>query len=92
MPNKPPPSPTPRLVRITKKLASLRQSDRTFAIFGSDSHRYQLNPPLSAEALLDCEKGLGVQLPTEYRLFVTTVGHGGAGPYYGLFPLDDQDP
>ena len=86
------PSPTERLDRIGQKLDRLRQGARPFSVFGADSHEYRLGPPLSPDALSECEERLGVQLPAEYRLFVTQVGHGGAGPYYGLFPLDDQDP
>jgi hypothetical protein len=28
-----------------------------------------------------------MQLPDEYRAFLTALGNGGAGPYYGIFPL-----
>ncbi len=80
-----------RVDRIGEKLGRLRDTDRGFSLFGSDSHEYRLRPPLTGSALSDCEGRLGVQLPSEYRLFVTRIGHGGAGPYYGLFPLDDQD-
>jgi len=38
------------------------------------------------------EGRLGVKLPLEYRQFLTTIGHGGAGPYLGLFPFDGSDP
>ena len=72
-----------------------RWGDRELAIrislFGSDSHEYRLGPPLSERGLAECEERLGVQVPTEYRLFVTRIGHGGAGPYYGLFSLDGED-
>jgi hypothetical protein len=81
-----------RLDRIAEKLDQLRKQDLGFLVFGSDSHRYRLRPPLSDHELLDMERRIGGSLPIEYRLFVSRVGHGGAGPYYGLFPLDDQDP
>ena len=80
-----------RLNRTGEKLRRLRDADRAFSVFGSDSHAYRLGPPLSGAALSDCGERLGVQLPTEYRLFVSRIGHGGAGPFCGLFSLDGQD-
>jgi hypothetical protein len=82
---------TARIETIAEKLSQLRNVDRTLSVFGSDFHKYVLGPTLSEEALFDCEQHLGVQLPNEYRNFVSRVGHGGAGPYYGLFSLLDRD-
>ena len=78
--------------RIQAKLADLRQLDPACKLFGSSSHRYRLGPPLTASELADREKELGVSLPSEYRDFVMEVGHGGAGPYYGLFQLNGSEP
>jgi hypothetical protein len=83
---------TARLDRIRQKLERLRDMDRAFSVFGARAHAYRLGSALSVDALSDCEKRLGVTLPAEYRLFVTRIGHGGAGPYYGLFSLDGKDP
>ena len=81
-----------RIERIKAKLADLRQLDPACELFGSGSHRYRLGPPLTASELADCEKELGVSLPSEYRDFVMEVGHGGAGPFYGLFQLTGSEP
>ena len=78
--------------RIKAKLADLRRLDPAYELFGSCSHRYRLGPPLTASELADCENKLGVSLPSEYRDFVMEVGHGGAGPFYGLFQLNGSEP
>ncbi len=56
------------------------------------SHRYQLGCPLTEVKLQFYEQQHGVELPYEYRKFLMEVGHGGAGPIYGLFALDSRDP
>lgn len=60
-------------------------------VFGSDSHLFELNPPLSLERIVGFERGHGIRLPADYRSFLLKVGNGGAGPFYGLFPLGFMD-
>lgn len=81
-----------RLTRIKSKLDQLRSADPALTLFGSSAHKYRLGPTLPPEAISEWEKHMGVRLPDEYRQFVTHIGHGGAGPDYGLFPLDGRDP
>jgi hypothetical protein len=83
---------TNKLGRIREKLQRLRTFDVSLEQFGAKSHKYQLGAPLAEVKLQDYEQQHGVALPYEYRRFLTEIGHGGAGPFYGLFPLDSHDP
>ena len=47
-----------------------------------------LRPALAEAAAARFERKHTVVLPAGYRAFLTTLGDGGAGPYYGLEPLD----
>jgi hypothetical protein len=85
-------APAPKPWRIRAKLVKLRKLDAACALFGASSHRYRLGAPLAESTVAKHEKRLGLPLPAEYRHLVMEVGHGGAGPFYGLFPLDGSDP
>lgn len=61
------------------------------AVFGASGHRFALNPPVSAAEVVTFERVHRVELPAAYREFITAVGNGGAGPYYGVFPLGQMD-
>lgn len=78
--------------RVKAKLADLRRLDSACALFGASTHHYLLGSSLTVSELAVYEWRLGLPLPAEYRDFVMEVGHGGAGPFYGLFPLDGSDP
>jgi hypothetical protein len=80
------------LGRIRAKLTELRKLDRSYSLFGASSHQYRLGSILTEAEVVKHERRLGLSLPVEYRHFVMEVGHGGAGPFYGLFPLDGSDP
>lgn len=54
---------------------------------GPGLHGFALNPPLPKADVAAFEREHGVQLPADYRRFLTVVGNGGAGPHQGLFPL-----
>ncbi len=56
--------------------------------FGAATHRYTLGPPLGEDVLGELERSSGVKLPVDYAAFVRRVGMSGAGPGYGLLPID----
>jgi hypothetical protein len=54
------------------------------------SRRLVLNPPATEKDVATFEQRHGISLPAEYRLFLTQLGNGGAGPpEYGLVPLGE---
>jgi SMI1 / KNR4 family (SUKH-1) len=60
-------------------------------IFGAIGHRFLLNPTLTEADVSAFEQRHKVRLPADYRHFITAIGNGGAGPYYGVFPLGRWD-
>jgi hypothetical protein len=76
------------LQTLREAVAALAAADPALRRFGAAQHRYALAPPLTAAALATIEHQLGAALPDDLRGFITEVGAGGAGPGYGLVPLD----
>lgn len=64
------------------------KKDGTRGIFGSSKHGYKLNPTVTREEVRLFEERWHLNFPDEYVFFLTKVGNGGAGPYYGLYPLE----
>lgn len=76
-----------RVDAIKERIAELRRKDHFFGLFGASYHRYVLNPVLTETELVFFERKHNIVLPTEYREFLSQVGNGGAGPSYGVEPL-----
>ena len=76
---------------ITESLKQLRNMDTEYSIFGSDSHQYLLNDPISLAEINGLERKYRCEFPRDYIRFLTELGNGGAGPDYGLFPIGFQD-
>ncbi|MFK7905348.1 MAG: DUF4844 domain-containing protein [Chitinophagales bacterium] len=72
---------------IKKKIEILKHLDKRFEIFGASSHKYEFNRTISIEELNHFEEKYKVTLPEDYKAFLNEVGNGGAGPYYGIYPL-----
>jgi len=51
----------------------------------------RLNDPMSEPQVANFEQRHGISLPPDYREFITRVGNGGDGPFYGVFPLGFMD-
>jgi SMI1 / KNR4 family (SUKH-1) len=80
--------------RIIIKLEEARRIDKTFKVFGADSHKYILHKPISSIEISNFEKEYNINLPEGYKYFLSRIGNGGvssgqsaAGPFYGLYPL-----
>ena len=76
---------------VQRRIERLRRASRwrrsSKEVFGANGHRFELLPPLSEADVAQAESQFEVGLPQEYRSFLRIVSAGGAGPYYGLFPL-----
>lgn len=79
------------VAEASRQLARLREADRNFTVFGASSHRYEFEPRLPESELRVWEREHGIELPPEYRAFLSELGNGGAGPFYGVFPLGMWD-
>ena len=73
---------------IRALVSKAAMADRGNKVFGAEKHKYKLNPPISMEKVREFEEKYRIKLPDEYVFFLTEVGNGGAGPYYGLYPLE----
>jgi hypothetical protein len=69
-------------------VAALAAADPALRRFGAAAHRYALAPPLDGDAIAEIERRLGAALPEELRGFATELAGGGAGPGYGIAPID----
>lgn len=78
-----------RLARIRSKLSQAQK--RELRCFGSETHHFELRPPLSEETIATFERERGLRLPDDYRAFLAGVGNGGAGPFYGLLSLAEWE-
>jgi len=68
-------------------LEKARAADSSLTRFGAKNHKYQWNPPASLADVEEFEREIGVTLPEDFRAFLLQAGDGGAGPFYGLFSL-----
>lgn len=57
-------------------------------VFGATKHQYRLGPVLTLEEVRRAEAERHMKFPEEYVFYLTQVGNGGAGPYYGLYSLE----
>ncbi len=60
-------------------------------IFRANGHGFLMNPALQESEVASFERDHKIAIPLDYRQFLTCVGNGGAGPFYGVFPLGSMD-
>ncbi|GAB1641062.1 SMI1/KNR4 family protein [Krasilnikovia sp. MM14-A1259] len=72
---------------VRDRVQRLARAPQPSGVFGGGSHGFVLEPPLTPAELTNVQEQLGIELPEEYQGFLRTVGRGGAGPAYGVFPL-----
>lgn len=74
---------------ILEILERARRIDSRYELFGTEKHKYRLNPPLSASFVRTLEEKYEFSFPTDYFHFITEIGDGGAGPDYGIYSFKD---
>jgi hypothetical protein len=79
-----------RIAQLGAKLSLLRVRDGNCQLIGANHHKYALNAPLVEKEVADFEVQHQLALPADYRAFLATLGNGGAGPFFGMVPLQDS--
>lgn len=69
-------------------IAEAGRVDAGRQVFGAGKHQYRLGPVLALEEIRRVETQRQMKFPEEYVFYLTQVGDGGAGPYYGLYPFE----
>ncbi|MGX9884774.1 SMI1/KNR4 family protein [Streptomyces sp. NPDC002276] len=72
---------------VRARIREMAARDQERSRFGADTHRYELAPALPEAEIRAFEEAHAIDLPAQYRSFVTEVGNGPAGPGHGLMPL-----
>ncbi|WP_340608251.1 SMI1/KNR4 family protein [Xenorhabdus bharatensis] len=83
--------PNDQVKRVRLKLPLALKVDKKFELFAADRHKYELNPPIEMTEIHKWQKRTGAQLPEDFILFLTQIGNGGAGPYYGIARFEDSE-
>ncbi|WP_406274518.1 SMI1/KNR4 family protein [Actinacidiphila glaucinigra] len=77
-----------RIARIRTKLAKMPyQVHRSHSVCG-ERHQFRIGPRISPSEADAFENEHHLVLPSAYRAFLIELGGSGAGPFYGLLPLD----
>jgi len=76
-----------RVERIATKLRSVVRGG--FQPFGAEDHGFRLRSLLTERQVAAFEARHAIELPLEYRSFITRVADGGAGPAYGMYSLEE---
>ena len=79
------------LDELRSLLEKAKAADANLKQFGAKTHQYQWNPPASLQEVEAFEQKVGISLPDDYRSFLLQAANGGAGPFYGLFPITDSE-
>lgn len=69
-------------------VALAHDTDPEYRDFGANIHKYELNPPAKLSEVRKFEKEYNIKLPEGFVQYLTEVGNGGAGPFYGIYSLD----
>lgn len=61
--------------------------DMEYKLFGSWAHAHIFKPVLNESELAAWEEIMQINLPEDYKTYLTKLGNGGAGPAYGISPF-----
>ena len=78
----------PSWEELRQALERARAADAGLEQFGAKAHQYRWAPPAALTEVEGFEREIGTRLPEDYRAFLLQAGNGGAGPFYGLFSLE----
>ncbi|MGI5447686.1 SMI1/KNR4 family protein [Streptomyces sp. CA-243310] len=78
-----------RISRIRSKLAKVPYQPQRSHSAGAWRHQFRVGSRLGSAQADAFESEHRIELPPAYRTFLVELGGSGAGPFYGLLPLEE---
>ena len=85
------PKMSPFALELIRLVSRAKELDTEYRQLGAGCHRYEFAPVVPMSRVRDFEKRHHLRLPQGYVDFLTQVGNGGAGPYYGIYSLEQAE-
>lgn len=78
------------ILKIKKTWENIKLGDDNFETPHAKIHQYLFNAPINKERILDFEKQYQVELPNEYKTYLTEISDGGIALHTAMFSLQDS--
>lgn len=78
------------ILKIKKTWENIKLGDDNFETPHAKIHQYLFNAPINKESILNFEKQYQVELPSEYKTYLTEISDGGIALHTTMFSLQDS--
>ena len=81
-----------KITQLKDLLEEAKIQIKAFSLPGLEFGRcvFENNPIIETDALRELEKNYAIEIPADYKLYLTKIGNGGSQPLCGMFSVEES--